>query len=76
MNRYWSEKQWEKRLLEKESLVDRYEKAFNEIPERRRRDPLDLYYKIHHGLDFGSDLEEKAEEIMPEPEASKTEENY
>ena len=70
MIRYWSEKEWEKRLLEKESLVDRYEKAFNEIPERRWRDPLDLYYKIHHGLDFGCNLEEKAREIMPEPQVS------
>ena len=75
MSRYWPEKEWEKRLLEKESLVDRYEKAFNEIPKRHRQDPLDLYYKIHHGLDFGRDLEEKAQEIMQEPVASQTDEN-
>src|SRR3989338_5652809 len=75
MSRYWSEKEWEKRLIEKEGLVDRYEKAFNEIPERHWRHPLDLYYKIHHGLDFGSELEEKAQEIIPEPKAYKTDEN-
>lgn len=74
MSRYWSEKEWEKRLLEKESLVNRYEKAFNEIPERHWNDPLDLYYKIHHGLDFGQELAEKAEEIIKEPESSKTNE--
>lgn len=70
MNRYWSEKEWEKRLLEKEKLVDRYERAFNEIPERRWQDPLDLYYKIHHGLDFGRELEDKAEEIIPDLKTS------
>lgn len=72
MNRYWSEKEWEKRLLEKEKLIDRYEKVFNEIPERRWRDPLDLYYKIHHGLDFGKELGDKAEKIIPHPAVSKS----
>jgi hypothetical protein len=73
--RFWTEKDWERCLLKKESLVDRYERAFNEIPERRWRDPLDLYYKIHHGLDFGRELEEKAREIIPEPEVPNADEN-
>ena len=72
MSSYWSEKEWEKRLIEKESLVDRYEKVFKEFPERHWQDPLDLYYKIHHGLDFGNELQQKAEEVIPEPETHQT----
>lgn len=53
---YWSEEEWEKRLRENESLIDQYEKVFEENPDRRWDDPADLYYKVHFGLDLGEDL--------------------
>lgn len=53
---YWSEEEWEKRLRENESLINQYEKVFQENPDRRWDDPADLYFKVHYGLDLGEDL--------------------
>src|SRR3989338_5742775 len=51
--RYWTEAEWERFMLENERLMDRYEQARKEHPDRQWDDPLDLYYKVHYDLDLG-----------------------
>lgn len=79
--RYWREEEWERSLLENERLMDRYQKAFEEDPERRWDDPLDLYYKVQHGIDFGKDVKfpekaREAEEERPESGGGSSEEPW
>lgn len=62
----WTEEQWEKFMLENEKLMDKYQKVWDEDPERKWKDPADLYMKAHYGLDLGED--------MPEPETGEEEE--
>lgn len=69
---YWTEREWERHLLENEHLVDRYQKIFENDPERRWDDPMDLYYKVHHGIDLGKDfksssLDDKGNNAESEP---------
>lgn len=67
---YWTEKEWEKHLEENERLMDRYEQAVNEKPERDWDDFLDLYYKVHHGIDLGEELSAMAQSSFPEDESA------
>ena len=53
---YPDEEEWERRLLENERLKDKYEKVWNENPDRRWEDPHDLYLKAHYGIDLGEDF--------------------
>ena len=46
--RYWTEAEWERFMLENERLMDRYQKVWEENPGKDWKDPLDLYYKIPH----------------------------
>ena len=69
---YGSEAEWEKHLLENEKLVDRYEKIWNENPERRWEDPVDLYFKVHYGIDLGGEIKEIS---LGEPSASEESES-
>ena len=71
--RYWTEEEWERSLLENEKLMDRYEEVREQNPEREWRDPSDLYMKVHHDIDLGEEFDgrekelEEKEEIEEEP---------
>ncbi len=55
-DKYWSESDWEKFLIQNEKLMDRYQAVIEENPERKWDDPADLYIKVHHGIDLGNDF--------------------
>ena len=66
--RYWTEAEWERFMLENERLMDRHQKVWEEHPGRIWKDPLDLYYKVHYDLDAPE--EEQAEDRTEVAETS------
>lgn len=58
--RHWTEAEWERFLLDNERLMDRYQRVWEEHPEKRWKDPLDLYYKVHYDLDAPEESEGEA----------------
>lgn len=67
---YWTEADWERFMLENEKLMDRYEEAWKQNPDRRWDDPLDLYHKVHYDLDLGEEVESEPFTPSPAPETS------
>jgi len=65
--RYWTEVEWERFMVENERLMDRYEQVWKDNPNRRWDDPLDLYYKVHYDLDLGEELASPPPSQTPEP---------
>src|SRR3989338_1288893 len=63
--RYWTEAEWERFMLENERLMDRYQKVWEENPGKDWKDPLDLYYKVHYDLDAPEAPEEEQEPEAP-----------
>ncbi len=64
--RYWTEAEWERFMLENQRLMDRYQKVWEENPGRDWKDPLDLYYKVHYDLDAPDEPESQAKEVESE----------
>lgn len=73
-DKYWSESDWEKFLIQNEKLMDRYQAVIEENPERKWDDPADLYIKVHHGIDLGHDFPKPSPD-MEEFEVDESEES-
>jgi hypothetical protein len=66
--KYLTEEEWEKKLIETYKLMDRYHQIFEENPERKWNDPSDLYMKAHHDIVLGEAFERETE-IIEEDES-------